>query len=351
MNKIDMRELNLDELYMKRKEVVRLRQTKHTGKETAEIAEISEWQVSRIWTTYRKGGMAALQPQRRGRKQGEQRVLSPEQEKEIQQIIIDKTPDQYKMRFMLWTREAISNLCQQLYRVKIPLRTVSNYLKRWGFTCQRPTKRAYFVDNVKVDHFMKKEYPAIAARAKREGAEIYWGDETGIDNREHYQRGFAPKGHPPVLPVESRKERVNMLSAITNKGKVRFMMFEDSMNQKKLIEFMRRMIVDVRAKVYLILDNLRSHHGKLVAAWLEKHKDRIEVFFLPPYSPELNPDEYFNHALKLDVHLGIAPRTKIEIRHKAESFVRRLQHDVDKVKAFFRHPKVAYSFCDYQLPG
>ena len=351
MEKIDMRKLNSDELYMKRKEVVRLKQTKHTGKETAEIAEISEDQVSRIWTAYRKGGKAALQPQKRGRKQGEQRILSQEQEQAIRQIIIDKTPDQYKMRFMLWTREAISNLCRQLYRVDISLRTVSNYLKRWGFTCQRPTKKAYFVDNVKVDCFMKKEYPAIAARAKKEGAEIYWGDETGIDNREHYQRGFAPKGQPPVLSVESKKERVNMLSAITNKGKVRFMMFDDRMNQEKLIEFMRRMIADVRPKVYLILDNLRSHHGKIVAAWLEKHKDRIEVFFLPPYAPELNPDEYFNHALKLDVHLGIAPRSKKDIRHKAQSFVRRLQHDVDKVKAFFRHPKVAYSFCDYQLPG
>lgn len=346
-----MRRLNDDELYMKRKEVVRLRQTKHTCKETADIAEISECQVSRIWTVYQKGGMAALKPLRRGRKEGEQRILSQEQEREIKQIIIDKTPDQYKMRFMLWTREAISNLCWQLYRVKISLRCVTNYLKRWGFTCQRPTKKAYFVDNVKVDRFMKEQYPAIAERAKKEGAEIYWGDETGIDNREHYQRGFAPQGHPPVLKVVSKKERVNMLSAITNKGKVRFMMFEGSMNQKKLIEFMRRMIADVRAKVFLFLDNLRSHHGKLVSAWLEKHKDRIEVFFLPPYSPELNPDEYFNHALKLDVHLGVAPRTKKDIIHKAHSFVRRLQHDVAKVKAFFHHPKLAFLLCDYQLPG
>ena len=346
-----MRKLTGDELYMKRKEVVRLRQTKHTGKETAEIAEISESQVSRIWTTYQKGGMVALKPQIRGRKQGEQRIINQEQEREIKQIIIDKTPDQYKMRFMLWTREAISNLCWQLYRVKVSLRCVTNYLKRWGFTCQRPTKRAYFVDNVKVDRFMKEEYPAIAARARREGAEIYWGDETGIDNREHYQRGFAPQGHPPVLRVECKKERVNMMSAITNKGKIRFMMFEGSMNQRRLIEFMRRMIADVRAKIFLFLDNLSSHHGKLVSAWLEKHKARIKVFFLPPYSPELNPDEYFNHALKLDVHLGVAPRTKIDIKHKAQSFVRRLQHDVSKVKAFFRHPNVAYLFCDYQLPG
>ena len=124
------------------------------------------------------------------------------------------------------------------------------------------------------------------------------------------------------------------------------MMFGANMNQQRLIEFMRRLIANVSHKIFLILDNLRVHHGKKVRAWLEKHKDRIEVFYLPPYSPELNPDEYFNHALKLDVHSGISPRTEKDIRHKAESFVRRLQHNADRVKAFFRHPKVAYQLCE-----
>jgi transposase len=327
MNKIDMRRLSDAELFMKRKEVVRLRQTNHSGKATAEIAEISEWQVSRIRKSYQSGGMAVLKPRKRGRKHGEQTLLSREQERAIRQIIIDRTPDQFKMRFMLWTREAVSELCRQQYHLEVSLRCVTNYLKRWGFTCQRPTKQAYFRDNVKAARFMREEYPGIAARAKAERAEIYWGDETGIDNREHYQRGFALRGYPPVILADSKKERINMLSAITNQGSVRFMMFEANMNQKKLIEFMRRLIAGAREKVFFILDNLRVHHGRLVRAWLEKHKDRIEVFFLPPYSPELNPDEYFNHALKLSVHLGIAPRTVKDIRHKAESFVRKLQHN------------------------
>jgi transposase len=344
--RVDLRTLTVDELFIVRKQVVRLKRMGKSGAEIYKMTGVTGEAASRIWSAYRKGGIESIRPKKAGRKKGEQTILTPEQAKEIQEIIIDKTPDQYKMRFMLWTRQAISGLVKQLYGKELSLRCVTNYLKRWGFTCQRPTKKSYFVDNVKVDRFMKEEYPVIAKRAKAEKAEIYWGDETGIDNLEHYQRGFAPKGQPPVIRVESKRERVNMMSAINNQGKIRFMMFDENMNQHKLIEFMRRMITDVPQKVFFILDNLRVHHGKKVKAWLAKHKDRIEVFYLPPYSPELNPDEYFNHALKREVHSGLNPRNKADIRHKAQSFVRRLQHNAEKVNVFFKHHKLLYLNCD-----
>ncbi len=133
-------------------------------------------------------------------------LLSDKQQQELKRSIIDKTPDQYKMGFMLWTREAISQLAKLKYGVTMPLRSVTDYMKRWGFTCQRPTKKAYFVDNVKADRFMKEDYSSIAKRAMEEDAEIYWGDETGIDNQQNRQRGFAPKGQPPVLKVKARPE-------------------------------------------------------------------------------------------------------------------------------------------------
>lgn len=114
------------------------------------------------------------------------------------------------------------------------------------------------------------------------------------------------------------------------------------MNQKLLINFMKRLVKDVDRKVFLILDNLRVHHGKVVAAWLEKNKDKIEVFFIPPYSPELNPDEYLNHVLKKDVHAGIRPRTKADLHSKTESFLRRMQHNCDKVRKLFHHPRLKY---------
>jgi len=163
-----------------------------------------------------------------------------------------------------------------------------------------------------------------------------------VSNCENVERGFSPKGHPPVLPVETKRERVNMLAAISDQGSVRFMIYRDTMNQQRLIEFMRRLIRLSRQKIFLILDNLKVHHGKLVTAWLAKHQQEIEVFFLPPYAPEYNPDEYLNHALKLSVHAGRLPYTSTDISHKIQSFMRSLQHNAYRIVSFFRHSCLSY---------
>ena len=145
-----------------------------------------------------------------------------------------------------------------------------------------------------------------------------------------------------MLPVETKRQRVNMISAISSQGKVRFMLYQDTMNQQRLIRFMQRLVRASEQKVFLILDNLKVHHGKLAAAWLEKHKDKIEVFFLPPYAPEYNPDEYLNHALKIFIHSGQLPYTVEEISHKILSFMRKLQHQPQLVSNFFRSPMLSY---------
>ena len=171
---------------------------------------------------------------------------------------------------------------------------------------------------------------------------IYWGDETGIDNCSNCERGFAPKGQPPILPVETKREGLNMFSALSRQGDIRFMLYEDSMNQHRLIQFMDHLIRTSNQKIFLILDNLKVHHGKKATAWLDRHRDKIELFFLPPYAPESNPDEFLNHSLKLFVHSGDLPRCKDNIRHKTASFMRTLQHCPDKVSAFFRHKQISY---------
>ena len=128
-----------------------------------------------------------------------------------------------------------------------------------------------------------------------------------------------------------------MISAVSSQGKVRFMIYQDTMNQQRLIQFMKRLIRSSKQKVFLILDNLKVHHGKLAAAWLERHKDKMEVFFLPPYAPEYNPDEYLNHALKISVHSGQLPYTVEDISHKVRAFMRELQHRPHLVSCFFHH--------------
>ena len=189
-----------------------------------------------------------------------------------------------------------------------------------------------------------EEYPDILRRAQEENAMIYWADETGVSNCEIVERGFSPKGQPPVLPVETKRQRVNMISAISGQGKVRYMVYQDTMDQQRLIQFMEQLIRASAQKVFLILDNLRVHHGKLVAAWLEKHVEKIEVFFLPPYAPEYNPDEYLNHALKISVHSGELPYTVEDISHKIRSFMRTLQHHPVNVSNFFHHPSLSYLY-------
>lgn len=145
-----------------------------------------------------------------------------------------------------------------------------------------------------------------------------------------------------MLPVETKRQRVNMISAISKRGKVRFMIYQDTMNQQRLIRFLARLVRRLERKIFLVLDNLRVHHGKIVEAWLERHKDKIEVFFLPPYAPEYNPDEYLNHALKISVHSGQLPYTTDDIDHKIRSFMWKLQHHPNAVSNFFLHLSLSY---------
>ena len=325
-----------------KQQVVRLHKKGKTGVEIADIVNISVFAVSRIVAPYKKEGMGSLKEKTRGRKHGEKRLLSLAQEREIQRIIIDKYPEQMKLSFALWTRGAIRLLIKNKYGIDIPERSISNYLDRWGMTCQRPTKRAYSQDSVKLKTFMDETYPAIVAKSKEENAEIYWGDETGINNQEYYIRGFAPKGQTPVVPSFSKVEKINMISAINNKGTCRFMCYEENMTQQRFIEFMTRLVKDSDKKVLFIVDNLRVHHGKLVQKWLDKHADEIEVFYTSPYSPEINPDEYLNHNLKQSVHSGILPHNKADLKYKTHCFMRKLQKCPKMVRKLFDHPNLTY---------
>jgi len=183
--------------------------------------------------------------------------------------------------------------------------------------------------------WMEEEYPAIAEKAKAENAEIYWGDETALQNTANYIKGYAPIGKTPVLKVEAKKLKLNMLSAISNKGKLRFTITKESVNADILIDFMKRLIKDTGRKVLLILDNLRVHHAKKVAAWLEEHQQEIELFYLPPYSPEYNPDEYLNSDLKREMSKKPIPKSEKELSANARSVLKRIQMNPKKVISFF----------------
>lgn len=342
MDRVDANKLTPEEQYQLRKQVVRLREKGMPNNEVAEVLGLSQEHCSRIWRVWQKEGPNSIANKPRGRKVGDKRALTQEQEKQIRRMIVDKTPEQLKFDCMLWTRKAVQELVKRECGVTLAIRSVGEYLQRWGFTVQKPLKVAYEQNPERVRRWMEEEYPAIQGKAKAEEAIIYWGDETGIQNGANVERGYAPKGHTPVARLAARKEKISMVSAISNQGLLRFMIYDDGMTSERLIEFMKRLIKDSSQKVLLILDNLKTHHSKVVQAWLENNKGKIEVFYLPPYAPQANPDEYLNNDLKRSVHSGSPARTKKQLTHKTRSFMARLQRKPARIKAYFRHEKLSY---------
>lgn len=343
MEKTDARKLKPEVQYELRKQAIRLRKTGMNQRQVAEILGVYPTTVSKWCRAYNKEGSRAIQVQKRGRRVGTCRNLTVEQEKQIQKAIVDKEPGQLKLPFALWTRIAVQQLIKRLYAIDMPIRTVGEYLNRWGYTPQKPLRRAYEQNPKAVAKWLDEQYPAIVKRAKAEHAEIHWGDETGLCNDSQYGRSYSPRGKTPGIRLTAKRERINLISAITNQGKVRFMLYRNAMNARTLINFLKRLINDVEQKVFLILDNLRVHHGKAVNDWLQLHQEHIELFFLPSYSPELNPDEYLNGDLKYGVHSGIPARNKQQLAKKAISHMRMLQKKPKRVAKYFQHPKIAYA--------
>lgn len=343
MEKIDARTLKPEVQEQLRKQAIHLRQKGHSVEQIAAILDVNSRTVYRWWQLYRRGGVKGIRIRRRGRPAGACRRLTVEQEKQIQRLIRDKQPDQMKLPFALWSRIAVQQLIQQLWSMRMPIRTVGEYLKRWGFTPQKPFRRAYEQNPKLVKQWLEEQYPGIARRAKQEDAEIQWADETGLCNGSYYGRSYAPRGQTPAIRLPARPQRINLISTVTNQGKVRFMVYRDTMTAQTMIRFMRRLVKDVGRKVFLIVDNLRVHHSKLVREWLEEHRKQIEVFYLPSYSPELNPDEYLNCDLKVGVHAGVPATSKSELARKAVGHLRMLQKRPVRVAKYFKHPKIAYA--------
>lgn len=343
MEKIDARKLNTETQQQLRNQAIRLKKAGKTYKEIAEIIGVDPTTPCKWYRAYLRDGKSAIKIKKRGRPKNTGRTLEPEQENELRKAIQDKCPDQLKLPFALWTRRAVMQLIKQLWSIDMPIRTVGEYLKRWGFTPQRPLRKAYKQNPKAIAAWLNEDYPAIAQRARKEKAEIHWGDETGLCNDSYHGRSYAPRGQTPSIRLHPRCERVNLISSVTNQGKVRFMVYKNKMNSQTLITFMTRLIKDSDKKIFLILDNLKVHHSYVVADWLKEHKEEIELFFLPSYSPELNPDEYLNCDLKAGVHSGVPARTDKELKSKAISHLKKLQKLSGRVKKYFNHPKIAYA--------
>ena len=343
--KIDARKISTDAQQEKRNTAIKLRKKGMSCKEVAEIVEVNHTTVARWYAKYKRDGNKAIKVGQRGRKVGANRSLSSEQEQQIIRQLIDKNPRQLQFKFALWTREAVKHLIKHELDIDMPISTVGHYLKKWEFTSKKPIKRAYERKDEKTQKWLKEEYPKIKKQAKTEGAEIWWGDETACVSLPSNLKGYAKKGSKikPILTHPAQKFKINMISAITNTGKTMFSLYDESVNVDRFINFLEKVIDSSDKKVYIIVDNLRVHHAKLVTAWIEEHKDQIAIFYLPPYSPEFNPDEYLNQDYKSNANKNNLPFTKVQLRKNTEKYMNEIVENKEKVANFFKHPSIAYA--------
>jgi transposase len=343
MSDQDARKQSLTELHERRRQVIRLHRKEYGVMQIVELTGLSWPAVRTAIDLFEAGGMAALKPKVRGREQGDGRSLTPNQEDHIRKLIIDKRPEQLKMEFALWTRAAVGELIEREFGIKLCVRAVGNYLKRWNFTPQKPITRAYERRPEAIKKWLDEDYPDIAKRAKAEDGEIHWGDETALVNTDVRGRSYAPKGQTPVTSAPGSRQKLSMISTVTNQGKARWMIIDGNFDAEKLIEFLEALIKDAARKIFLILDNLRAHHSKLVKAWLEERKDRIEIFYLPSYAPELNPDERLNADMKHAISTKVPVRTKPKLKAAAQNHMALIGRSPDRIRAYFRDPRVKYA--------
>ena len=279
-----------------------------------------------------------------GRKIGMCRTLTPDEEKRLVNILVDKTPEQYKFKFALWNGRAIRELIRLEFGKEMPARTVRLYMQRLGFTPQRPEKRAREQKPEKVDRWMNRNYPRIAKAVKSMGYEIFWGDETGISTRSNYMRGYAPKGKTPIVNVTSVVScRINMISAVSNRGTLMFRLYRGGLSILKYLRFIRDLQRDAGHPIVLIVDNLRIHHARIVKAWLRKRRNLIRVFYLPAYSPELNPDELVNSDLKIAIGQREPAQDRDELQAQMQEHMAANQRNPEKMRRLFHKESVKYA--------
>ncbi len=309
----------------------------------ADALGVARETVCRWWSAYRTGGRDALPGDRTGRPTGSGRVLDDAQARHLQDLIDHHSPEQLDIAAPLWTRRAVRDLIAREYGRWVPVRTVGEYLRRWGYTSKRPGRHARGQDADEVREWLDSTYPEIEARAAREGAEIHWGDETGLSGNDHPGRGYARVGQTPELPVSGDKARVNLLSTVTNDGELHFQVYTAMMNAALFLGFLERLVAASARKVFLIVDPLPAHLAAAVQDWVWAHEEQIELFTLPVKTPERNPVEYLNNDLKGNVYARGLPRDRQELRTKLEEFMEHLTGLPGRIMSYFRHPMTQYA--------
>jgi transposase len=314
------------------------------GKKQVEVAEVfgvTRQAVGRWMKAYGKGGEKALRQRPQGRPNGGS--LDQKQQNRIMKVVVDQRPEQLKLPFYLWTRDAVSQLIEQKFGLKLSVWTVGRYLLRWGFTPQRPIRRAFEQSSLQVQRWLEEEYPAIKHEAQKAKAEIFWGDEMGLRSDHASGRTYGLCGVTPVIPITGNRFSCNMISALNNRGVLYFMVFKQRFKADVFLDFLRRLVHQAGRKVFLIVDGHPVHRSRKVKKWLKKYEAKIRLYLLPLYSPELNPDEYLNQDVKTNAAGRRRSHSQQEMISNLRSYLRSRQRRPQLVRKYFHAPKVKYA--------
>jgi len=336
----DSRQLSDAILDALRLRALRGRELGYTEAELGELLGVSRETISRWWSAYHEGGLDGLPGGRTGRPEGSGRMLSDTQAQQIQSILDTRNPEQMGIPAALWNRRAVRDLIHRECGVLLAVRTVGEYLKRWGYTSKRPQRHARDQDPEEVQEWLEKTYPELEKRAEEENAEIFWCDETGAVADAYSGCGYAREGEPATIEVPDSHLRVNTIAAVSNSGSVRFMTYSRTMTAALFVVFLERLLRSTAGKVILIVDRLKAHQAAAVTDWVAAHADRLELVYLPRYAPERNVEEYLNNDLKSQINDQGLPHSRDELRSRIQRFLRKLLHFPEHVRSYFQNPFV-----------
>ena len=340
MRKDDARQLDHKTLEALRIRAVRRVQQGESPEVVSKAIGINRTTIYEWLAKFRSGGFDSLKSKPTP---GPKPKMNGKQLKWVFDVVTQKNPQQMRFEFALWTREMVQKLIADKFKIKLGLKSIGKLLAQLGLTCQRPLYMAMQKDESLVRKWVQKIFPKIKQRAIKEKADIYFGDAAHIRSDHHSGRTWAIKGKTPVVSTTGSRFALSLVSAITAKGHMRFMFVEGGVNSKVFIHFLKRLMVGVQKKIFLIVDNGSSHKSKETKKFVESLKGRLELFYLPPYSPDLNPDELVWNHLKTHTVGRSTITDRIDFKKKVTRSMKSLQKNKAKIRSFFGKRSLRYA--------
>lgn len=289
---------------------------------------------------YRYGGWDALDAKKRG---GRRPRLNGKALRWIYDTVTQKNPLQLRFPFALWTCGMVAEVIYRRFKIRLSRASVGRLMHQLGLSAQRPLWRAYQQDPKAIERWLKEEFPRIEAEARRLKAKIYFGDEAGIRSDFHSGTTWGIRGKTPIVSGTGARVSLNMISAVNRLGQLRFMVTSKRIGAKVFVEFLKRLIHGAEEMIFVIVDRHPAHRAKIVQAYLKTVSDRLRLYFLPPYAPELNPDEYVWNDLKNNAVGRMGIKCLADLKRAAVSHLRFLQKSPERVRSFFCAPSTQYA--------